>query len=72
MRIRGSGKLLTAFQGLGLALLRSEQVEAVVQGQADLKVQSESVGIDVALKVQPWWPEAWPTQTELTPNQNTS
>jgi len=63
IRFRGNGKLLTSFQGLGLALLRVEHVEAACQGHADLQL-SVGEGEKTTFEVQPWWPEPWPAQPD--------
>lgn len=59
---RGSGKLLSSAQGLGLALLRLEHVEGVQKG--DLRLEFEAAnGQDMVTKaVSPWWPDWWPKQ----------
>jgi hypothetical protein len=64
LRFRGNGKLLTSFQGLGLALLRSEHVEAACQGHADLQLEIGE-GERTKFDVQPWWPEPWPAPPEV-------
>lgn len=61
LRIRGGGKLLSVYHGMGLALLRAEQVEAVVNGQGELVLDSNG---DTSWKLQPWWPDVWPTATD--------
>lgn len=60
-RPRGSGKLLTSLQGVGLALLRLEHVEAVMQGNLQLQIIDESGKTRV---VSPRWPRWWPRQQE--------
>lgn len=57
-RPRGSGKLLTSLQGIGLALLRLEHVEAVMQGNMQLQIVDESG----EMRVVPRWPRWWPRQ----------
>ncbi|TBU32063.1 Aminomethyltransferase folate-binding domain-containing protein [Dichomitus squalens] len=58
-RPRGTGKMLSATQGVGLALLRLDQVEAVEQGKAKLSLSSLA-GHELA--VTPYWPDWWPQQ----------
>ncbi len=57
-RPRGSGKLLTSVQGVGLALLRLEQVEAVLQGSLQLQIDDNGK----TMAVSPRWPSWWPRQ----------
>ncbi|EJD01324.1 Aminomethyltransferase folate-binding domain-containing protein [Fomitiporia mediterranea MF3/22] len=54
-RVRGTGKLLSSTQGVGLALLRMEQVELVEKGI--LKFH-----IDETWRISHWWPDWWPRQ----------
>ncbi|PFH51455.1 hypothetical protein AMATHDRAFT_74997 [Amanita thiersii Skay4041] len=61
-RPRGAGKLLTSLQGVGLALLRLEHVEAVTKG--NLQLQFENTG--KTWTVSPWWPSWWPHQASKT------
>ncbi|KAJ3800402.1 Aminomethyltransferase folate-binding domain-containing protein [Lentinula aff. detonsa] len=56
-QLRGSGKLLSNSHGIGLALLRTEQVEGVASGSLELNLTSES---GASCSVKPWWPEWWP------------
>ncbi|KAJ3999544.1 Aminomethyltransferase folate-binding domain-containing protein [Lentinula boryana] len=56
-QLRGSGKLLSNSHGIGLALLRTEQVEGVASGSLELHLTSES---GASCSVKPWWPEWWP------------
>ncbi|KAJ3971284.1 Aminomethyltransferase folate-binding domain-containing protein [Lentinula raphanica] len=56
-RPRGTGKLLSNLHGVGLALLRAEQVEGVASGNLELNFTSES---GASWTVRPWWPEWWP------------
>jgi len=60
-RQRGTGKLLTNFGNIGLALLRLEHVEALTKGTATLQLETGQVGQDK----QKWgvtyrWPPGWP------------
>ncbi|KAI0650067.1 Aminomethyltransferase folate-binding domain-containing protein [Trametes meyenii] len=60
-RPRGTGKLLSSIRGVGLGLLRLEQVEAVEQGRAkfvSVNAQGQEWGIT------PYWPEWWPERPE--------
>ncbi|KAI9001256.1 Aminomethyltransferase folate-binding domain-containing protein [Trametes punicea] len=59
-RQRGTGKLLSSVRGVGLALLRLEQVEAVEQGHARLALTSEGQEWGAT----PYWPDWWPHQPE--------
>ena len=58
-RPRGTGKMLSSTQGVGLALLRLEQVEAVEQGKAKFSLSSPE---GHELGVTPYWPDWWPQQ----------
>lgn len=57
-RPRGSGKLLTSVQGVGLALLRLEHVEGVMQGNLQLQIDTNGK----MMAVSPRWPSWWPRQ----------
>ena len=59
-RPRGTGKLLSSTQGVGLALVRLEQVEAVEQGKAKFSLSGPTEGEE--LGVTPYWPDWWPQQ----------
>ena len=56
-RPRGTGKLLSSKKGVGLAVLRLEQVEAVEQGKARFTLTS---GEGQDWNVTPYWPDWWP------------
>ncbi|KAI0722962.1 Aminomethyltransferase folate-binding domain-containing protein [Earliella scabrosa] len=56
-RPRGTGKLLSSKKGVGLAVLRLEQVEAVEQGKARFTLTS---GEGQDWTVTPYWPDWWP------------
>ncbi|KAL1946683.1 hypothetical protein VTO73DRAFT_14787 [Trametes versicolor] len=56
-RPRGTGKLLSSTRGVGLALLRLEQVEAVEQGRARFSLTN---GAGQEWGVTPYWPDWWP------------
>lgn len=60
---RGTGKLLTSVQGVGLALLRLEQIAALQKG--NLKLELESSSGEKAWAISPWWPDWWPHQPLL-------
>ncbi|KIK65334.1 hypothetical protein GYMLUDRAFT_193787, partial [Collybiopsis luxurians FD-317 M1] len=55
-RPRGLGKLLSNSRGVGLALLRTEQVKGVEAGDLELKFTENGFSGTVT----PWWPEWWP------------
>ncbi|KAI0356577.1 Aminomethyltransferase folate-binding domain-containing protein [Trametes cingulata] len=57
LRARGTGKLLSSTRGVGLALLRLEQVAAVEQGRARFSL-TNSDGQEWG--VSPYWPDWWP------------
>ncbi|RDX53200.1 Aminomethyltransferase folate-binding domain-containing protein [Lentinus brumalis] len=56
-RPRGTGTLLSSTQGVGLALLRLEQVEAVEQGKMRFAL---TTGEGEEWGVSPYWPDWWP------------
>ena len=56
-RPRGTGSLLSSTQGVGLALLRLEQAEAVEQGKARFVL---TTGEGEEWSVTPYWPDWWP------------
>ena len=61
-RPRGTGKLLTSIDGVGLALLRIEHVFAVEKEQSQFYIDgaaSSSPG-DGSLCIAPWRPDWWP------------
>lgn len=60
-RPRGTGKLLTTLQGVGLALLRLEHVDAFEHGELKLTFESEDADASKTLwGVTPWRPSWWP------------
>jgi hypothetical protein len=61
-RPRGSGKLLSTAQGVGLALLRLEHVERVHKGELKLEFEVENGEEKKKWAVSPWWPHWWPRQ----------
>ncbi|KAL0577708.1 ccr4 associated factor [Marasmius crinis-equi] len=64
-RPRGSGKLLSSVQGVGLASMRLEHAAGVEKKELELKVTSGSEGSEETFEVEHWWPEWWPQQSEL-------
>ena len=58
VRPRGTGRLLSSTRGIGLALLRLEQVEAVEQGKARFTIIAG--GGEQKWQVTPYWPDWWP------------
>ncbi|PPR06569.1 hypothetical protein CVT24_001750 [Panaeolus cyanescens] len=68
---RGSGKLLSNTQGVGLALLRLEHVSALQNGQLGLRIEhTDSSGSIRSYNVEPWWPAWWPPEPEPTAQEN--
>ncbi|KAF5387852.1 hypothetical protein D9615_000354 [Tricholomella constricta] len=63
-RPRGAGKLLSTCQGVGLALLRLEHVEAVEKGDMRLEFDVESGESQGRWAVSHWWPDWWPRQPD--------
>ncbi|KIK06763.1 hypothetical protein K443DRAFT_674047 [Laccaria amethystina LaAM-08-1] len=59
-RPRGTGKLLSTAQGVGLALLRLEHVAGVQNGDLNLEVEILEGGRTSTWSVSPWWPSWWP------------
>lgn len=59
-RPRASGKLLTSIQGVGLALLRLEQVESVEKGDAKFIVEQKDGETTSMWNITPWRPAWWP------------
>ncbi|KAI0751419.1 Aminomethyltransferase folate-binding domain-containing protein [Daedaleopsis nitida] len=57
VRPRGTGKMLSSTRGVGLALLRLEQVEAAEGGKAKFALTSAE-GLEWG--VTPCWPDWWP------------
>jgi len=64
LRLRGHGTLLNSLRGLGLAVLRGEQVEAADNGQITLQMKNQSAP-ETPWQVEYWWPEAWPAKPPL-------
>lgn len=69
LRPRGTGKLLSSTQGVGLALLRLEHVEGAARGELGLGFEFEEgeEGMKVVKKwgITSWWPDWWPTRPEV-------
>lgn len=68
-RPRGTGKLLSTVNNVGLALLRLEHVGGLEKG--DLKfellngeVDASGNGDGKSWLVTPWWPDWWPKEVE--------
>ncbi|TFK55742.1 Aminomethyltransferase folate-binding domain-containing protein [Heliocybe sulcata] len=61
-RPRGTGKLLSSTQNVGLALLRLEHVEGWEKG--DVNLSFEEGDQKSGWSISPWWPDWWPRQTE--------
>jgi len=67
-RPRGTSKLLSSTQGVGLALLRLDHVEGAARGEMALGFEfgEEKMEEKVPRKweVTSWWPDWWPTRPE--------
>ncbi|KAI4526092.1 Aminomethyltransferase folate-binding domain-containing protein [Schizophyllum commune Loenen D] len=66
-RPRGTGKLLSNIHGVGLALLRLEQVKGAEAGDLrfELDVPTSGDGSEVTqIEASHWWPHWWPKQPE--------
>jgi len=68
-RPRGTGKLLSTVNDVGLALLRLEHVEGLEKGDLKFELLSGEVdasgnGDDTSWFVKPWWPDWWPKEAE--------
>ena len=63
-RPRGTGKLLSSIQGVGLALLRLEHVEGLERGDLKFEVSGADVGGGASWFVKSWWPDWWPKNVE--------
>ena len=60
-RTRGTGKILTTTQGVGLALMRLEQVDAVEEDLMSFEVEyTDDRETKIRQKVSHWWPDWWP------------
>ncbi|KAI0081013.1 Aminomethyltransferase folate-binding domain-containing protein [Panus rudis PR-1116 ss-1] len=63
VRPRGTGKLLSTTQGVGLALLRLEHIVSLERGEAKLEFETASAteeGSKETWAVTPWRPSWWP------------
>ena len=68
-RPRGTGKLLSSTQGVGLALLRLEHVDGASRGELKLGFEFEERKeaeemVTRKWRVTSWWPDWWPTRVE--------
>lgn len=63
-RPRGYGKLLSSRQGVGLALLRLEHVDAAQKGDLRLEFDVERGESQGTWGVSHWWPDWWPQRSE--------
>ena len=68
-RPRGTGKLLSTVNNVGLALLRLEHVEGLEKGDLKFELLSGEVGPSgngdgTTWLVTPWWPDWWPKEVE--------
>jgi folate-binding protein YgfZ len=68
-RPRGTGKLLSTINDVGLALLRLEHVEGLEKGGLKFELLSGEVGGSgngdgTSWLVTPWWPDWWPKEVE--------
>lgn len=60
-RPRGTSKLLSTSQGVGLALLRLEHVEGAERGNLTLQAEiGDGEQERRCWSVSPWWPDWWP------------
>jgi transferase CAF17, mitochondrial len=68
-RPRGTGKLLSIVNDVGLALVRLEHVDGLERGDLKFELLSGEVGTPgngdgTSWLVTPWWPDWWPKQVE--------
>jgi len=68
-RPRGTGKLLSTVNDVGLALLRLEHVDGLEKGDLKFELLSGEVdasgnGDGTSWLVKPWWPDWWPKEVE--------
>lgn len=63
-RPRGHGKLLSSYQGVGLALMRLEHVEGVERGDLALEFDVSHGDNKETWRVSHWWPDWWPRKPE--------
>ena len=64
LRPRGHGKLLSSYQGVGLALMRLEHVEGVEKGDLTLEFDVSQGDNKETWRVSHWWPDWWPKKSE--------
>lgn len=62
LRPRGFGKLLSSYNGVGLALLRLEHIAAMRAGRLELHFNAKMDGDEDIWAVSPWWPDWWQQQ----------
>ncbi|OCB87494.1 Aminomethyltransferase folate-binding domain-containing protein [Sanghuangporus baumii] len=60
-RVRGTGKLLSSTEGVGLAIMRLEQVDLVEKGILKFRIGE-------SWDVSHWWPDWWPRREDGTSN----
>ncbi|KAL5487933.1 CAF17 [Sanghuangporus weigelae] len=60
-RVRGTGKLLSSTEGVGLALMRLEQVDLVEKGVLKFRIGE-------SWDVSHWWPDWWPRREDGSSN----
>lgn len=60
--LRGTGKLLSSSQGVGLALLRLEHAEGSQSGDVKLEFEVDNDGQKTNWWVSHWRPDWWPRQ----------
>jgi folate-binding Fe-S cluster repair protein YgfZ len=66
-RPRGTGKLLSTVNGVGLALLRLAHVDGFERGDVKFELLGGEVGApdnDTKWLLSPWWPDWWPKVEE--------
>ncbi|KAF8271766.1 Aminomethyltransferase folate-binding domain-containing protein [Lactarius quietus] len=67
-RPRGTGKLLSTFRGVGLALLRLEHVDGLEKGDLKFELVDEGAVVSptntTSTLVTPWWPDWWPKEVK--------
>ncbi|KAI0939557.1 hypothetical protein AcV5_000937 [Taiwanofungus camphoratus] len=60
LKPRGTGKLLSSTQGVGLALLRLEHAASLERGDARLEFEIEG-DERTKWRIAHWWPDWWPS-----------
>ena len=58
LRPRGTNKLLSTQNGVGLALLRLEHLAGWEKGKWTLEFENK----ERKWEIKPWWPDWWPIQ----------